>query len=188
MRQQKQLHRGSAKLGTAALEREQRDHVCRPRVGRHRYAGIDLVRGLDLGAQLALELVQPVAREDPGPSSLDTRRLAVQDKSEGVDVDGRVNGRGDVSVLHESHPLLVTVARRSRVDDAPAAERRLGTQDHAVATGGDDGLGQSQLRPALTRSDDASESVRCPDMNANARAVANRLELVEHDVEPVRDG
>ena len=76
--------------------------------------------------------------------------------------------------------------RRRRIDDPPSAERRLGAQDHPVAAGGDDGLRQAKLRPALTDPNDASDHVRGSDVDVSPSTVADRLELVEHDVQPVR--
>ena len=178
---------GKVELGAAALEREQRKNVRRPGCGGRRDAGIDRIGCLDRGAQLVLELLEPRAREDPRPSPLDALRISVEDEPERVRAHGRMHRRRSISPFDARHSLVVAVARRSRVDHTSAAERRLRAQDHAIAARRDDRRGQAQLRVALAHPDDARGNVGRSDVNLDASAVANRLELVEHDVEPVRD-
>ena len=77
------------------------------------------------------------------------------------------------------------MSRRDRVDDRSAAERRLAAQDHAVAASGDDGRCETELGELLAESNDARGRVRRPDVHLHARAVLDRRDLLERDVEPV---
>ena len=98
----------------------------------------------------------------------------------------RCRDRGrDVAPSEESHASLVTVSRWDGVDNRPAAERRLATQDHAVAASGDDGCCETELGELLAESNDARCRVPRPDVHLHARAVLDRRDLLERDVEPV---
>ena len=99
-----------------------------------------------------------------------------------------MHGRRSVAAFDARHSLDVAVARRSRVDHTAAAERRLRAQDHPIATRRDDGRSQAQLRIALARPDHTGGNMGRSDVNLDASAVANRLQLVEHDVERYETG
>ena len=68
-----------------------------------------------------------------------------------------MHGRRDRAALDELHPLGARVARRRRIDDAPAADRRVGAQHDVVAARRDDRLREPELRPALADAHDARE-------------------------------
>ena len=76
--------------------------------------------------------------------------------------------------------------RRDRIDDRSATERRLAAENHAVAARGDDRRRETQLGEALAEPHDARGRVRRPEVHLHTRAVLDRLELVERDVETVR--
>ena len=97
-----------------------------------------------------------------------------------------VHGRGDLAALDPLHPLRARVPRRRRVDHAAAADRRAGAQDDAVASRGDDGLREAELRPALAHAHDAAEHLRGAVVDVDAGRDLG--ELLEHDVEAVADG
>ena len=98
-----------------------------------------------------------------------------------------MNRRCDVPPLEESHARLVPVPGRHGVDDDSAAERRLAAQDDVVAAGGDDRRVEPELRKPPAKPHDACEVVRRPDVHLDAGAVFDRRDLLEGDVETVRD-
>ena len=94
----------------------------------------------------------------------------------------------DLAALDEREALGVAMTRRRGIEHDTAADGRLAAKDDPVAAGGDDGLGQPELRPAVADSRDARRDVTRSVMERESRAVLDRLQLVERDVEPVRDG
>jgi hypothetical protein len=99
-----------------------------------------------------------------------------------------MDGRSRIPARERGEALGVAVAGRSGIEHDAASERRLAAEYHAVAARGHDGLGQAKLRTVVSDPHDARKRVRGPDMSLHALAVADRLELLEHHVEPVRDG
>ena len=74
---------------------------------------------------------------------------------------------------------------RVRVEHAAAGDGRRPAQDDAVVARGDERRGQPQLGEALAGPDDARRDGGGAVMDVEARAVLDRLELRELDVEPV---
>src|SRR6266700_5660886 len=98
------------------------------------------------------------------PSSA-SRRAAALDATEATEplellrTDRRMDRRGELAALEPLHPLEVGVARRARVEDESAADRRVRAQDDAVAARRDDGLGEPQLGVALADPGHASHGL-----------------------------
>ena len=75
------------------------------------------------------------------------------------------------------------MARGSGVDDAPAADGRARAEHEAVSAGGDGGRGEAQLRVPLADPPDRGRDLRSAVVDVHARAVGDRLELLERDVQ-----
>ncbi len=100
--------------------------------------------------------------------------------------DGRLDRRRDVAALEKVHTPGVAMTRRSGVEDDASADRRLAAQDDPIASCGDDRGCEAELSPALADPHDTRRHVARPEVHVESRAVRDRLELVERDVEPVR--
>ena len=87
--------------------------------------------------------------------------------------------------VEERDASLVTVSRWDGVDNRPAAERRLAPQDHAIAASCDDGRCETELGELLAESNDPRGRLPRPDVHLHARAVLDRRDLLERDVEPI---
>ncbi len=157
------------------------------RLGRWRNAWIDRVRRRDAFAEVAFQLGEPLGREHPRAGLLEAGQLAVGDVAERRHENRRVNGRRDLPAFDERQALLVAMPGWRRVEDGPAADCRLAAQDDAVAPGRDDRRRKAKLSPALPDAHDSRLHARCPYVDVETRAVGDRLELVERDVEPERD-
>jgi hypothetical protein len=79
------------------------------------------------------------------------------------------------------------MAGRRRVEHDSATERRLASQNHAVTAGRDDRGREAKLRPPVFHPRNTRRHFRCAHVGVDARAVSNRLELVERDIQPVGD-
>ena len=102
-------------------------------------------------------------------------------------MDGRGDDRGRIALFEKREPLLLEPARRGRIEHGGAAERRLPSQDDAVAARRDDGSLEPQLRRALADTGDPGCDSRGAVMHGHAGAVVDRGQLLELDVEPVGD-
>ena len=92
--------------------------------------------------------------------------------------------RAEVAALQPLEALRVEAPRRPRVEHRPAADGRRRAQHDPVAAGGHDRLREPQLREAAA-TDDARPHVGRPEVRLHVRG--NLRELLERDVEPVRD-
>src|SRR5437879_5544364 len=97
----------------------------------------------------------------------------------------RVDRGRDLTALDELEPRVVEPAGWGGVDHAPAAERRPLAQDDAVAAGCDRRRREPELRVALPGANDPRVELGGAVVDVEALPVGNRLELLEHDVEPV---
>jgi hypothetical protein len=79
------------------------------------------------------------------------------------------------------------VARRRGIENDSPTDRGLAAEDHAVPSGSDHRGGKSKLREAPPRPDDAGGDMSRAEVGLEPDAVGNRLELLERDVEAVRD-
>ena len=127
------------------------------------------------------------AENTHGPPARGRASSPSSDVAERRHENRRVNGRRDLPALHERQARLVAMPGWRRVEDGPAADRRLAAQDDSVASSRDDRRRKAKLSPALPDAHDPRRHARCPDVGVETRAVGDRLELVERDVEPERD-
>ena len=96
--------------------------------------------------------------------------------------------RAGAVVLAASSPLearRVGVPRRRGSRTAPPPTVVSAAEHDAVAARGDDGRREPELRVPLARADDAGRDAGGAVVDVEARAVRDRLELLERDVEPV---
>ncbi len=98
----------------------------------------------------------------------------------------RADDRGGVALVEKSVALRVDAARRRGVEHDRPADRRLRPQHDAIAAGRDDRGGEAQLGVALADADDARGNPARPVVYREPGAVADRLELGERHLEPVR--
>jgi hypothetical protein len=99
-----------------------------------------------------------------------------------------VDRRCDVPCSKALEAHVIAVARRRRVEHGATAERRSRPEDDPVATGGSDGTVEPELSEAVPGTDDPGGNVRSPVMDLDTCVVPDWDELVQDDVETVRDG
>ncbi len=75
---------------------------------------------------------------------------------------------------------------RHRIDDRAPAERRLSTEDHAVAARRHHRGGEAELGEAFPETHDPCRAVRRAEVHLHTRIVRDRKDLLEDDVEAVR--
>ena len=189
------------------LEVEQREDRFRPRRRPRQelaggQAGVERSR---LGTQgqpspgLAPSAVEPLRREVPLSRVLHCREalfeLGVGEKRAGSEllrsdriVHERLHDRLGVVCREQLEASRIRCARRSRVENATAADRRPVAEDEAVVAGRDHRRGETKLGEAVAHPHDPARSFGRAVVDVHARVVADRLELGELDVEPVAHG
>ena len=101
---------------------------------------------------------------------------------------GACDRRGDVPALEQLPSRDSSRCRGgARVEHDPAAERRLAAQDTRSPRAATTGSARRSCAKRSPSSHDPRGRVRRPDVDLESRAVGDRLELLERDVEPVRD-
>ena len=105
---------------------------------------------------------------------------------ERVDEHRGLDRRGDLPSVHALDALGVPVPRRRGVEHDASADGRLRPENHPVTTGGDDRSRESRLCMDVS-AEDPRESVRSSEVHLHPRPVLDRLQLLERDVQPVRD-
>ena len=104
---------------------------------------------------------------------------------EAVEPHRRIDGGRDVAALDQLEALGRELPRRVGIEDDRAAESRPVSQDDVVATGGNRGRGEPELRVVLAGPDHPCVVLGGPVVDVEARSVRNFLQLVEDDVQPV---
>ena len=109
-----------------------------------------------------------------------------------ADVDRLVHEPPDdrrrICFAEEPVALGVDPARRRRIEDASAADGRPCAEDDTVAARGDDRRGEPQLCVLAADADDPRGDAARSVVDGETRAVGDRLELVQLDLETVRAG
>ena len=80
------------------------------------------------------------------------------------------------------------MARRNGIEHDSTADRRLTSEDDAIAARCDDGCSKPELRVAVSRTNDAGGDVSRSEVNMESCSVGNRRELVEDDIEAIGGG
>src|SRR5206468_8697772 len=124
----------TVELRPPPLERQERNDLGGPSLGRERYPRVERVSALELRREPFLELTKPVAGEDPASRPLQPRRRVAYEVTERFEANGGVDSRRDVASLEERHPILVPMPRWRGVENDSTAECRLAAQDHAIAS------------------------------------------------------
>ena len=157
----------AVELRAAPLETEPRHDGRRPRLRRSRHARIERVRNVQTPLVVAAKLFEPLVGEGPAAVRVLYRS---------------VNQYFATGAALES--FRICVARRRRVDDEPAADRRPRAQHDAVAARSHDRRVEPELGESVDPHD-AREHRRGAVVDEHARR--DRRELLDLDVEPVAD-
>src|SRR5215211_8237283 len=179
---------GQVELRAAPFEVEPGHDRGRPRLGRRRDAGVELVGALDLDAKAGLEILEPPAREEPAAHALDVLGVVADEVADSRELDGLVDGGGGVAALDQLASLRRRPARGRGVEDDAAAERRSVAEDDAVPAGGDRRGREPKLGVASAATDEPRVVLGGSVVDVDPRAVRDLLELLERDLEAVARG
>ncbi len=146
------------------------DHRCEPLLGERPFA-FDPHR-----LEPFLELLG--AEHRPRGQRRATRRL----------VDERGDDLAGIAGLEERDAGLVARARRRGIEHRRTADGRLGPQDDVVAAGRDHRDREAELRVAVAATHHAGGGATRAVVDGQTGTVGDGLQLLEHDVEPVRHG
>src|SRR3989442_7699042 len=177
----------AVELRSAPLEPEQRYDRVRPGLGWWRDARVERIGAVQARVELRPELLEPGGGEGPAPGLLQAVEGAGGEAPDGFDPDRRVNRRGDLAALEQLQPLGVESARRRRIEHDSPADGRAPAQDDAIPARGHDRLGEAELRVAFAGARKPRVDLGRAMVHFQTRAVPDRLELLERDVQSVAD-